>query len=167
MSSESGFSLPKSAATEMVDNFFKGDRKNLKTVYTENFNGGESLIDKSATAIREFSDDMSPAMKRMQSAYLTAVQENCYQAHHISDDFTNEQQIQLCKNETYDSIWGSFNQHYKNHRESDLLRLNRCNTDAGQDAVETIQCFMKYSSDIRDTNKTLKQIFSQENKEYL
>ena len=43
MSSDSGFCLPKSAAKQMVDNFYYRDTKDLKTVYNTYFKGGDSL----------------------------------------------------------------------------------------------------------------------------
>ena len=78
---DSGFSLPKASAKQMVDDFFKGDLKHIKTVYDGNTfsNSNGSLRDQSATAIREFTDSVSPALKRMQVAYLNQVRENCYQ----------------------------------------------------------------------------------------
>ena len=47
MSSENGFSLPKATAKQMTDNFFKGDYKNIQTLYNGNkfSNDGGSLRD--------------------------------------------------------------------------------------------------------------------------
>ena len=45
----------------------------------------------------------------MKIAQLTASDENCYQDQHISDDFTNTEQINLCKAEQEQLIFGKFN----------------------------------------------------------
>ena len=107
---DSGFSLPKASAAQMVDDYFKGDMKHVKTVYDGNTfsNSSGSLRDQSGTALREFTDSVSPALKRMQVAYLTQVRENCYQEHHISDDFTNEEQIDMCKKEQHHDVFGEY-----------------------------------------------------------
>ena len=165
--SESGFSLPKSVAAEMVTKAQQGDLANLKTVYNTTFQGGRSFRDQANAAMLEFTDDMSPALKNMQVAYLNAVQENCYQEKWVSDDFTNEEQINLCKREQHDAVWKQWNTHFHNHRQSDKVRLNHCLNDAGQNVVQVVGCFEQAVKDIRTTNANLKTLFAQTNNKYL
>ena len=99
----------------------------------------------------------------MRIAYLNNVRENCYQDAHISDDFTNEEQINLCKAEQYDAIFGEFKRNYDNYRQSDVVKMNYCTTDAGDDVVRAVGCYQQYVKDIRATNKTLKGLFDKTN----
>tara|TARA_B110000503_G_C6826495_1_gene281003 strand:+ start:64 stop:282 length:219 start_codon:yes stop_codon:yes gene_type:complete len=71
--SESGFNLPKHAASTMVSDFFNKDSKGLKTVYNTYVSDSKSLREQSVDAVTEFSNDISPAMKRMKVAYLESV----------------------------------------------------------------------------------------------
>ena len=87
--SESGFNLPKNVASTMVNDFFVGDTKNIKTVFNTYVTNSKSIREQSADAIMEFSNDISPAMKRMKIAYINSVASECYPSRHISDNFTN------------------------------------------------------------------------------
>ena len=103
----------------------------------------------------------------MQIAYLKNVNENCYPDKHISDDFTNAEQVDLCKNEQYNEVWGTFNERYETYRESDIIRYNHCQTDSGQDMKMSFKCVQTYNKNVLETNKTLSNILAQTNKEYL
>ena len=84
--------MPKHVASQMVNDFFKGEFKDIQTNYDGNyFSSGESIRDQANTALRGFSNEMSPALKRMKVDYLNRVTSECYQPQHISDDFTNEE----------------------------------------------------------------------------
>ena len=71
--SESGFNLPKNAASTMVNDFFLKESKGIKTVYNTYVTESKSLREQSVDAVMEFSNDISPAMKRMKVAYLESV----------------------------------------------------------------------------------------------
>ena len=87
--SEGGFNLPKSAAANMLEKEFYGDLNNQETVYNKMTTNGRSPIQKWGDAQKEFSDSLTPALKKMKIAYFEAVNESCYQDHHISDSFSN------------------------------------------------------------------------------
>ena len=163
---QKGFSLPKSTLTTMVDDRYRGDYKNVKSIYNNQYKG-DSLNDKAGIAIRDFQDEMTPALKRMKATYLQNVAANCYPDHHISDDFTNEEQITMCRKEEYDRVFAEWNKQYHNHRASDMLRCNQCTADAGREVFALTNCYVKYLKDIKETNVTLKNIFVQERKEFL
>ena len=124
----------------MVSDFFNKDSKNLKTVYNT-YVTGKSLREQSVDAITEFSNDISPAMKRMKVAYFESVQADCYQPKHISDNFTNVEQITLCKQEKHQEIFGTFEKNLRNYRDSDKIRLDNCVTDAGEEVERLSNCF--------------------------
>ena len=165
--SESGFNLPKHAASTMVSDFFNKDAKGLKTVYNTYVADSKSLREQSVDAVTEFSNDISPAMKRMKVAYLESVQNECYQNKHISDNFTNIEQISLCKSEKHQEVFGTFENNLRNYRDSDKIRLDNCVADAGSEIPRLSGCFQNYVRDIRETNKTLKTLFTENHKEYL
>ena len=120
-----------------------------------------------ADAIKSLSDDLSPALKKMKVEYYTNVTNNCYQDKHISDSFTNVEQIELCKNEEHEAIFGKYEQNLKNYRDSDLMRLNHCQIDAGNSVPMVLDCFKAYQRNIGTTNLTLKKLFAEEYKAYL
>ena len=94
--SDTGFRLPKSVAAKMIDDFENKDTKNIKSVFNTQMTGN-SLRKESQNALRDFADNLSPALKKMKQGYYAACDENCYDPKHISDSFTNMQQINLCK----------------------------------------------------------------------
>ena len=55
----------------------------------------------------------------MQIAALRNVDKNCYKSRHISDDFTNTEQLSLCAAEEHEKIFGDFYRNQENHRHSD------------------------------------------------
>ena len=164
---ENGFNLPKNVASTMVNDFFVGDTKNIKTVYNTYVTNSKSIREQSADAIQEFSNDISPALKRMKIAYLNSVSSDCYQPKHISDNFTNVEQINLCKEEKYEEVFGKFENNLRNYRDSDQIRMNNCVADAGEEVPRLSTCFSNYVRDIRETNKTLKTVFAENHKSYL
>ena len=139
--SESGFNLPKEAASQMVSDFFLKESKGIKTVYNTYTSGSKSLREQSVDAICEFSNDISPAMKRMKVAYLESVQADCYQPRHISDSFTNVEQIALCKQEKHAEYFGTFQSNLMNYRDSDKIRMDNCVQDAGEEVPRLSACF--------------------------
>ena len=127
----------------------------------------KSIDDVAKDAMRSFSNSISPALKRMKQAYFDEVQSNCYQEHHISDDFTNLEQINLCKQEKHDEIFGDYQNTLRNHRDSDVLRLQHCRLDAGDNIERVYNCFGKYIEDIHETNKSLHSYFRDQHKQWM
>ena len=61
---------------------------------------------------------LSEPLKKMQVDYLQTSAKKCYQDKHISDNFTNLDQIQLCKELERQKIFGAFEKTHANHRDS-------------------------------------------------
>ena len=55
----------------------------------------------------------------MKKGYFESVGDKCYDAKHISDSFTNIEQINLCKQEQHDETFGQFDKMVKAYRDSD------------------------------------------------
>ena len=83
----------------------------------------------------------------MKVAYLNSVVENCYQPQHISDDFTNEEQIKICKAEQFQEVFGTYMQNLQNHRESDSMRMSHCMNDFDQDVLRKLKCIKTFVKD--------------------
>ena len=160
--------MPKHVAARMVQDYIKGDLKHLNTAFNgNNFKSGESLSDQISNAIFSYSTDLSPALKKMKIEFLTRVGEHCYPDRHISDDFTNEEQIDLCKKDQYKKIFGEYERNLVNYRESDKIRLNHCLEDTGLDPNDKLNCYIKYLDDIKKTNVVLKNGFIATHKSYM
>ena len=162
------FNLPKAAAAKMVEEHELGDLAKLKNTYKGGFyKDGKSLNDKSALAQRELTNDLTAPLKRMKVEYLNRVNESCYEDRHISDDFTNEEQINVCKQEQFQAVFGTYTKNLMNHRESDSIRFRQCVDDGGQDVERLWNCTDTYVKDMRATNEALKSLFYQTHKAYL
>ena len=165
---DQGINLSKKVLTQMVKDQDMGDLKNMKSIYNgDRYKGGESLLEQTNSANRNGMDIWSEPLKRMKAAYLTSIAEKCYQPQHISDDFTNVAQIEICKEEQYNGIFGNFMQAFRNHRESDQIRLTNCNDDAGQDIHRKVTCVETYLRDVNTSNDRIKSLFNQTHKEWL
>ena len=80
----------KSLAQRLVRDEELGDFKGVATQYNGGqTSSGSSLNDQSVKALGAFRDDMSVPFKRMKAEVMRNIVANCYQGHHISDDFTN------------------------------------------------------------------------------
>ena len=112
-------------------------------------------------------DDVSPALKRMKATYYELIQEECYQDRHISDDFTNLEQINLCKSEQKDKIFGKFEKMLNETRLSDNLKFNHCVLDAGNDFNQRFNCQQYFLGLMRSSNEKMKARFNAEHRNYL
>mgnify|MGYP004586773411 CR=1 FL=1 len=57
----------------------------------------DGYTNQSKKAIHEFTRDMSAPLKKMKQAMLSAVVADCYKEEHMSDTFTNSEQIAICR----------------------------------------------------------------------
>ena len=69
-------------------------------------------------AIMEFSTALSKPLKKMKADVLMSWQ-GCYKQEHLSDSFTNTEQIDICKQEKYDEVFAKYDQMIMTHRERD------------------------------------------------
>lgn len=59
----------------------------------------------------------------MQVDYFTNAHKNCYKEKHINDDFTNFEQITLCKEQERQKIFGTFTKMFVNYRDSERFKF--------------------------------------------
>ena len=72
--SDTGFNLPKHAAAQMVYDEMMGETKNKETVFKTHFYNSKSMKEQSVDKLLEFTNSISPALKRMKLAYFEQVQ---------------------------------------------------------------------------------------------
>ena len=104
----------------MLDDDYNRKFRQFETMY-ETKTTGLSPADLSQKWLDDFFIRLSTPLKRMQADYLTNVTKNCYKEKHISDDFTNLEQIMLCKEIQRQQIFGNFDRMYVNHRDSGIF----------------------------------------------
>ena len=103
----------------------------------------------------------------MKVEYLNNIVENCYKDEHLSENFTNAEQINICKHEQQQAVFGKFDNMLINHRESDNIRLMNCLDDAGADPGHAVRCMDQHIKNIRSTNESMKAIFKNDYGSYM
>ena len=100
----------------------------------------------------------------MKLDYFEQVAAECYPEKWLSDNFTNQEQIKLCKAEKHEAIFGALEKMMFNHRKSDQITLNNCRADATEDFVAEYKCFNNYVKNIHTSNTNMKVKFATEYK---
>ncbi len=101
----------------------------------------------------------------MKNEYLKNAQSTCYPEKHMNKEFTNDEQIELCKRQEHWKIFGKWEQMLQNHRDSDMIMLKDC-VNKVQDTTGLFDdgqaCLDAYISKIRRTNSALDVAFRAE-----
>jgi hypothetical protein len=106
-------------------------------------------------------------LKKVQQAYLRDVVKTCYPDKHMAPDFTNAEQIALCKEQTHDKHFGSFLNHLENVRNSSQYRYQDCTIAAGNSLSKNMQCIRDYVRDTDVDNDVLKKKFDTDYAQFL
>ena len=109
---------------EILANDYKKKNKYFKNFYDMTSHRSPEEIAHQKLEALELT--MSQPLKKMHLQYLTKVTKNCYQEKHLSEDFPNQEQIELCKKMTYDSIFGDFEQKRHDFRTKDSYNMQIC-----------------------------------------
>ena len=118
-------------------------------------------------AMSELMLELSAPLKKMKAEWLNQIAASCYKEEHLSDNFTNVDQIVLCKEETKNEIFGKFETMLHNHRQKDQTKLLNCLDDAGGDMEHAVNCLEQHLVNVRGSNNTMKQIFATDYKDYM
>ena len=102
---------------EMLENDFRTYVQPIKTVYDET--NQKSPVRMLHEKINELPVLLSQPLKRMHSLYLSR-SAKCYSEKHISDEWTNLEQIKLCKAKVYDKLFGDYEEAVHTSRTRDL-----------------------------------------------
>ena len=136
---------------EMRDYEYRNMNKRWENIYDSKLNG-KSPSDRSQAAIDNLFLLLSEPLKRMQSEVLSNASRSCYKDRHLSDNFTNWEQISLCKEEEREKVFGNFDKFWVAHRNSDRFRFQDCIVDAGNDVEKAVLCTRNYIEDIHSSN---------------
>ena len=68
--SDTGFNLPKHVAAQMVNDTMMGETKNKSTVFDTHFTNSKSMKQQSVDKLADYTNGVSPALKKMKNAYF-------------------------------------------------------------------------------------------------
>lgn len=92
----SSYRLSKEVLQDMLDDDYKKKFHKYDSMFGDEVQG-PSPADVSQQHLDDFYNKNSGVLKKMQAAFLTNATKNCYPEKHLSDSFTNYEQIVLCK----------------------------------------------------------------------
>mmetsp|Transcript_26481 Transcript_26481/g.26364 ORF Transcript_26481/g.26364 Transcript_26481/m.26364 type:complete len:125 (+) Transcript_26481:8-382(+) len=119
---ESTSALSPELLDAMRENDYRLKEDQTDTVYQDaNLTSPQDIV---KGKLEELDHELSEPLKRIHSIWLARSAKNCYQEKHISDDFTNLEQIKLCKEKTKDNLIGSFYAEAHRRRTADGYTLN-------------------------------------------
>ena len=93
-----------------------------------------------------FTTHLSKPLKKLQVAYLDAVQNECYSEKHLSETAPNEQKVHECRGLVRDRFFGQFDHKIYLHRHSDEKKFEDCLRKAGNNLEGAMSCVEKYHS---------------------
>ena len=110
------YRLSKEVLQEMIDDDYRKKFHKFESAYDINIHG-VSPADESQQIIDDLFTRLSEPLKKLYAEYLTTANKNCYKEKHISDSFTNLEQISLCKDLERQKLFGNFDRMVANHRD--------------------------------------------------
>ena len=84
---------------------------------------GKSPKDEIHDELQNFAVQNSRVLNKMRAAVLNTQAEECYPDKWMSHDFSNAEQIAICKEEVNERIMGALNREYTNVRQSADFRF--------------------------------------------
>ena len=103
----------------------------------------------------------------MKVSYFNQVASDCYPDKWLSESFTNQEQINLCKSEKGEAIFGNLERMIQNHRQSDHIKLSDCRADASNDIAFENKCFENFIKNTYASNEVMKKQFAQDYSKYM
>ena len=107
---------------EMREYEYKQENKRYTNIYETKVHG-PSPSDQSQKAIESLFHRLSEPLKKMQAEVLSNISHSCYKDRHLSDNFTNWEQISLCKEQERSRVFEKFDALWLAHRDSDRFRF--------------------------------------------
>ena len=105
----------------MRENDYNLENHQYKTFYDDQ--GIESPNDRINKQLQALEVELSDPLKKIHSVWLTKTAKSCYPEKHISDDFTNMEQIKFCREKAKDNLLGNFYQAVHDRRTKDAYDL--------------------------------------------
>mmetsp|Transcript_8781 Transcript_8781/g.9965 ORF Transcript_8781/g.9965 Transcript_8781/m.9965 type:complete len:159 (-) Transcript_8781:55-531(-) len=145
------YNLSPELIDEMIRNDYKVKHRNFET----HFDGTNQLSNEEIVYIKlhNIYHVLSEPLKKMHSTYLTRAAKNCYPEKHLQDDWTNLEQINLCKDITKSKIFGDFEELLHIERTKDAYKYQACLEKNRNQVIKSIECVEQYQKDIDTTNQ--------------
>ena len=80
----------------------------------------------------------SEPLKRAHVKMLAMQAEQCYPDKWMSQTFSNEEQINICKQDVHDRVFGKLEAYQNGFRDSSRFRFQDCETNAGNNIVKFV-----------------------------
>ena len=160
------YRLSKEVLQEMLDADYNQKFHQFESIYDREVKG-LSPADVSQKWLDDFFVRLSEPLKKMQYEYLTQATKNCYKERHISDNFTNYEQIQQCKDLERSKIFAPFEKMLTNHRDSARFHYQDCIVEANNNVEKAVYCVRDYIRDIKDDNEKMVVQFKKDYAKYL
>ena len=162
---DSSYNLSPELLDAMRENDYRLKDQQLSTIYDDDNTTSPQDIIKGK--LEDLEKELSEPLKKIHSIWLARSAKNCYQEKHISDDFTNLEQIKLCREKTRDNIIGSFYAEVHRRRTFDGYALNNWIIDSKEQMHKTVAWIEKYVTDIEKTNAGLVSDFKEQYSKYI
>mmetsp|Transcript_8761 Transcript_8761/g.9936 ORF Transcript_8761/g.9936 Transcript_8761/m.9936 type:complete len:123 (+) Transcript_8761:31-399(+) len=115
--SKGNYKLSPQLIDAMIENDYNLENKQVATFFDKDqHQTPDDIIHKK---LNELESAISDPLKKIHSVWLARSAKNCYQEKHISDDFTNLEQIKFCKEKIKDNLLGSFYSEVEKRRSHD------------------------------------------------
>ena len=115
--STSNYKLSPELLDAMIENDYNMKHNEVETYYMRA--GSKSPNDHIHGFLQTLEMELSDPLKKIHSVWLSRSAKNCYPEKHVSDDFTNLEQINLCREKIRDNLLGNFFQEVHKRRAKD------------------------------------------------
>ncbi len=89
------------------------------------------------------------------AAVLTEQTKKCYPEKWMSESFSNKEQIDICKQEVHDKVFGKFNEEQNKWRDSSMFLFHDCEAKAGNNVLAFSKCITDYEAAVLADNDRL------------
>ena len=160
------YKLSKEVLQEMLDDDYNKKFHQFETMYDRQVQG-QSPADLSQKWMDDFFVRLSEPLKKMQAEYLTSATKSCYKEQHLSDSFTNYEQILQCKEAERAKVFGPFEKMYAHHRDSGRFRFQDCSFEANNSIEKAVYCVRDYVKHIKEDNEKMIDLFKKDYAKYV
>ena len=142
----------------MLDEDHQKTFRNFETFYDTV--KGYSPIEKAQMNVNEiYTTHLSEPLKKLHAEYLNSVIKKCYPERHLSEDFPNLQQINLCRDLERQRVLGKFFSASDAIRDSSLFKFQDCVHEANQSIESGLNCIHQYVNDTKEDNQKIIEAF--------
>ena len=152
--------LTKNVLQSMLDEDYNKDFHRYERTYGSKVQG-DSPADKSQRIHDQLFKDLAKPLKGMQAALLKDISKNCYKEKHMAPTFTNQEQIDICREQKRVKHFGKFMDELNGRRDSTRFHFQDCVVDAGNDIEASVKCIRGYLSGMENDNVAMHKFTSE------